>query len=63
MHQFDSRESLAYTSNALVELMFQVFEDGATLLGKSIDICLGNALAGAEFLVGDRGDRSPSRAA
>ena len=47
MHQFDSRESLAYTGDTLVELMFQVFEDGATLLWKSIEICLGDALAGA----------------
>ncbi len=50
MNQFDSGEGLADTGDALVKLMFQVFEDGATLLGKSIEICLGNALAGAEFL-------------
>ena len=50
MDQLDSGEGLADTGDALVELLFKVFEDGAALLRKSVQVGLGDALAGTEFL-------------
>ena len=47
MNQLDSGESLSDTGDALVEFLFKVFEDGAALLGESVQVGLGNAFAGA----------------